>query len=291
MDKKAVIEDDDDIEVMDGEPETEIEEEDEVENETGDEPEPEETEEEPDEIVVTIGEESPPSDDDDRQAPAWVREVRKQNRELARKNRELEAQLGQVRQRDEPQLGPKPTLESAGYDTEKFEKALDEWKERKAAVDRRKAEQQEAQRKEQERWQSELESYNTQKSSLKVRDFEEAEEVVSTTLNQTQLGIIVDGAQNKALVMYALGKNEKKLAELSQITNPVKFAFAVARMETQLKTQPRKPAAQPETTPKGSAPVSAGNSTLERLRAEAETTGDYTKVIAYKKKLKEKRSS
>ena len=283
---KAVIDNDDDIEVMDVEPEAEMEEEAEVETEAGDEPEPE-TEEEPDEIIVTIGEESPTSDDDDdRQAPTWVREVRKQNRELARKNRELEQQLGQVQKRDEPQLGPKPTLESAGYDTEVYEKALDDWKERKAAVDRKRAEQFEAHKKEQERWEAEIESYKTQKSVLKVKDFDDAEDVVNSVLNQTQLGIIVDGAQNKALVMYALGKNEKKLAELSQITNPVKFAFAVARMETQLKTQPRKPQSAPEKSVKGSASTTGSDKRLDQLYTEAAKTGDLSKVRAYKASLK-----
>jgi hypothetical protein len=293
MSEKAVIEDEDLIEPMDVEPEEiDAEEADDVEEGEGETPEPKlaEAEDDAEELIVTIGEASPPSEDETK-APAWVREVRKQNRELARKNRELEAQLGQAKQRDEPQLGPKPTLESVDYDTGRYERALDEWKERKAHIDRKKAEQQQAQQKELDRWQSEIETFKQQKASLKVRDFEDAEDVVSNALNQTQLGIIVDGAQNKALVMYALGKNEKALADLAQITNPVKFAFAVARMETQLKTQSRKPAVTPEKTPKGSAPVSPGDSQLERLRSKAEQTGDYSEVFAYKKKLREKRGS
>ena len=285
--EQAVIEDDETPDLMDGEPEER--EEAEAETEEGDDDQPESDEEEAEELVVTIGEEPPPQDDETR-APAWVRDVRKQNREQARKIRELERQLEQSKPRDQtPQLGPKPTLESVDYDTAAFEKALDDWKERKAQHDRKQAEQQEALKKEQERWESEINTFNEQKASLKVRDFEDAEEAVTQVLNQTQLGIIIDGAQNKALLTYALGKNEKALKELAAITNPVKFAFAVARMETQLKTQSRKPAASPEKTLKGSAPVAANN-TLERLRAEAEKTGDFTKVIAYKKQLKQKGS-
>ena len=286
MTEQAVIEDEELDLAMDGEPEQVTE--DEPEAELADEP---EAEEEDEELVVLIGEEPPPQEQEDKRAPPWVREVRTKNRELSRENRELRAQLEKVtKPRDEPQLGPKPTLESVDYDTAKFEAALDAWKERKAAHDRRQAEQQEALKREEERWQSELNALAEQKSALKVKDWEEVEATIAEAFNQTQLGILIDGAQNKALLMYALGKNEKALKELSGITNPVKFAFAVARMETQLRTQSRKPAAQPEKTVKGTAPVSGGSQTLDRLRAEAEKTGDYSKVIAYRTQAKKQRS-
>jgi hypothetical protein len=279
MTDKAVIDDDETVLLTDVEPEAEPE----AETEAQAEP---EAEEEAEELIVTIGEEPPPQTEDETKAPPWVREVRKTNREQARKIRELEQQLAQTKPREQtPQLGPKPTLESVDYDTAAFEKALDDWKERKTQHDRKQVEQQDAVRKEQARWEAEIGTFNEQKSALKVRDFEDAEGAVTEVLNQTQLGIIIDGAQNKALVMYALGKNEVALKDLASITNPVKFAFAIAKLETQLKTQSRKPASAPEKTLKGSAPVAANN-TLDRLRADAEKSGDYTKVLAYKKQLK-----
>ena len=280
MTDKAVIDDDKTVLLTDVEPEAEQE----AETEAQAEP---EAEEEAEELIVTIGEEPPPQTEDETKAPGWVREVRKTNREQARKIRELEQQLAQTKPREQqtPQLGPKPTLESVDYDTAAFEKALDDWKERKAQHDRKQVEQQDALKKEQARWEAEIGTFNEQKRALKVRDFEDAEGAVTEVLNQTQLGIIIDGAQNKALVMYALGKNEVALKDLASITNPVKFAFAIAKLETQLKTQSRKPASAPEKTLKGSAPVAANN-TLDRLRADAEKSGDYTKVLAYKKQLK-----
>ena len=52
----------------------------------------------------------------------------------------------------------------------------------------------------------------------------------------------------------------------------------------------KKPATPPETRVTGNGRVSgAVDATLERLRAEAERTGDYTKVAAYKRQ-KNKRS-
>jgi inosine/xanthosine triphosphate pyrophosphatase family protein len=106
-------------------------------------------------------------------------------------------------------------------------------------------------------------------------------------LNQTQQGIIVQGADDPALLVYALGKNPKKLQELSSISDPVDFAFKLAKLEAQLKVTNKK-APSPETRVKGAKTgVSSGSSdkVLERLRNEADKTGDYTKVLSYKKKL------
>jgi hypothetical protein len=70
----------------------------------------------------------------------------------------------------------------------------------------------------------------------------------------------------------------------------VKFAFAVSKLESQLKVTNRKPATTPEKVLTGTGSTSGSvDSTLDKLRAEAEKTGDYTKVTAYKRKLKQER--
>jgi len=84
-----------------------------------------------------------------------------------------------------------------------------------------------------------------------------------------------------------LGKNPKKLEELSKITDPVDFAFKVAKLESQLKVTDRKaPKPEKRVSSNKSGGIS-GNSdkTLDRLRDEAAKSGDYTKVTAYKRKL------
>ena len=103
--------------------------------------------------------------------------------------------------------------------------------------------------------------------------------------------IVVQGAGNPALLIYAFGKNPKKEDELGSIKDPVKFAFAVAKLEKDLKVTQRKAAPPPEKVVQGNASVSgAVDSTLDRLRSEAEKSGDYTKVFKYKQqqKLKQK---
>jgi hypothetical protein len=187
-------------------------------------------------------------------------------------------------------VGPKPKLEDHDYDTDRYETALESWYAQKAAADKAEREAQKQAEEAQKAWQAKLDGYGKAKADLKVRDYDEAEHTVMETLNVTQQGVVLQGAENPALVVYALGKNPKKAKELAALTDPVKFAFAVAKLEAQLKVTPRTKAPAPERVlPAGTAPVSGGSdSTLERLREEAARTGDLTKVHAYKQQLKAK---
>lgn len=287
MTDKAVIEDQDieDLDVAPEVPETE-DELTEGENEAA----PDDTDEE---LIVTIGEETPPQQDDESRAPEWVRKVRKDNREKDRRIRELEALVGRGEQQKQTQLGPKPTLESCDYDADLFERRLDSWKERKTVADRQAAEARETEAKRQEYFNSKFETYTARKKEVagKIRDFDDVEETVLHALDDTQRGVVLAHAKDPALLLYAIGKDEKRLAELAKLSDPVEFIFAVARMETQMRTQSRKPASAPETRITGSAPSSGSETQLNKLREAAEKTGDYTKVIAYKKQLKDKRGA
>jgi len=246
---------------------------------------------EEDEVLVTIGEEAPPPEEH-AQAPEWVRELRKQHRQLQREKRELEEKLKSVSQPAERPIavGKKPTLEEYDYDAEKYENELAAWFERKRRADEAEARARAAEAEANQAWQAKLDGYGKAKADLKVRDFEDAEATVSETFSVTQQGVLLQGADNPALLVYALGKNPSKAKELASIKDPVKFAFAVAKLETQLKVQNRKAATPPEKTVRGTGPVSgAVDSTLERLRADAERTGDFSKVMAYKRQQKAKR--
>jgi hypothetical protein len=251
--------------------------------------EPEKAEDTGEETVVTIAGESPPQEEEEKQAPEWVRNLRKNYRELQREKRELEERLKSVSPAPENNPvapGKKPTLEDCDYDSDKFENELAGWFERKRQSEEAEAKQRAKQQEEAESWQKKLAGYNESKTGLKVSDFEDAEETVLETLNVTQQGIILQGAQNPAIVVYALGKNPKKAKELGEITDPVKFAFAVAKLETQLTVTSRKQAPPPEKKINGNGSLDSSNAQLERLREEAARTGDMTKVIAFKRQLK-----
>lgn len=283
---QADTEIDDEIEEVETE-EPQVEEVEQVE-EPAETPEIEGSEEEADDsVVVTIGEESPPQEETER-APEWVRELRKSKREADRRIRELEEKLkAPAAAETAVEVGAEPTLESAEYDEERFKSEWKAWNKRQADRVEQERKKQEEGAKAQQAWQAKLDAYGKAKVDLKVKDYDDAEATAKDVLNVTQQGIILSGAENPAIVVYALGKNPKKAQELASITDPVKFAFAVARLETQMKVTPRKTAPLPETTVRGNARVSAGvDSQLERLRAEADRTGDRTKVAAYMRQQK-----
>ena len=269
MNQKAVIEDND----------IEIEEEEIEVNEPVDEVEPEDTEE----VVVSIGEEAPPPEEH-TPAPEWVKELRKTNRELQRQNRELQGRLQAAPPETKPVvIGNKPKLEDHDYDADAYEEALTSWFERKRQADEVNAKQEAEVMNQQKAWQAKLDGYGKAKAELRVKDFEDAEEVAQQVFSITQQGVLLQGADNPALVVYALGKNPAKAKELAEIKDPVKFAFAVAKLEKDLKVTNRRQAPAPERIVTGTGRSSgAVDSTLERLREDAARTGNMTKVIAYK---------
>ena len=240
-----------------------------------------------DEVEVSIGGEPDPQAEEERKAPQWVRDLRKQNRELARQNRELEQRISQVKPAESIPADPgkKPTIEDFDYDAGKFESALTQWFEKKTRADREKQRREAEAKAQDDAWKATLGSYEKAKTELKVADFQEAELEAQNALSVVQQGIVVQGAKNPALVVYAIGKNPAKAKELASITDPVKFAFAVANLEAQLKVTPRKPKPEPERVISGSSRAISGtvDSQLERLREEAAKTGDMSKVMAYKR--------
>jgi len=272
MNQKAVIEDS----------EVEVEEEIEV-SEIVDNEEPEDTEE----VVVSIGEEAPPPEEH-TPAPEWVKELRKTNRELQRQNRELQGRLQAAPPEIKPVvIGTKPKLEDHDYDADKYEEALTSWFERKRQADDVNARQEAEVMNQQKAWQAKLDGYGKAKAELRVKDYEDAEAVAQEVFSITQQGVLLQGADNPALVVYALGKNPTKAKELASITDPVKFAFAVSKLEKNLKVTNRRQAPAPERIVTGTGRSSgAVDSTLERLREDAARTGNMTKVIAYKRQKK-----
>lgn len=242
------------------------------------------------EVVVTIDDgqqqEEQPSETE------WLKDLRKSWKSYKKENRQLKQELEKIKEASKPKIsaqapGPRPKLEDPGidYDTDIYVQKIDEWHDKNRLYEDEKRRAEEQQKKEQETWQKQLNLYNEKKQNLPVKDYDDAEMVVEELLSPTQQGIIVQGAKNPELVVYALGKNPKRAKQLADIKNPVNFAFEIARLEGQLKTSKRKPATEPEKTIQSTGRISGTvDSTLEKLRRDAEKTGDYTKINAYKRK-------
>lgn len=248
---------------------------------------------EDEEFVITVGDEEPePSDEDDfsgQPAPTWVKDLRKQSREDKKRIKELEAQLQKSQPAEKPiEVGVKPKLSDFDYDEDQFESAVEQWHERKRQVDQQQASKRAEEEQAQQAWQTKMQSYEERRQTVaaKVRDFEEVEEAAKDKLTPTQQGILIHAAENPELIMYHLGKHPNKAKELAEITDPIQFAFAAAKLDSQMKIQTRKPSTQPERKPSGSAGLAgAVDQKLAQLEAKAAKTGDRTELIKYKKSL------
>jgi hypothetical protein len=251
------------------------------ENDTTDDSETEE-----DEDVVTIGDEKEEEPAD--MAPTWVRELRKKHRQIKQRNRELENQLQQYQQTPAVQApGAKPTLESCDYDSDQYEAKLAQWFEAKNKHKEAQAKIRADEEQQLEAYRERIAKYQEKKKTLKVRDFEDAESAVEEALSIAQQNIIIEGASNPALLVYALGKNPEKARKLAEIKNYVRFAFEVAKLEKELKVSKRKPKTKPEKTIEGTGSLSGtSDRTLDRLRDEALKKGDITKNLEYRRKKK-----
>lgn len=256
--------------------------------ESEDEKQPESNEE----LTVTIDDGKEKEPEEQPSETEWLRDLRKSWKSYKKENRQLKQELEKIKEAQKPVAtaaapGPKPKLEDPGidYDTDIYVQKVDEWHNKNRAYEDEQRKLKEEEAKQTEAWQKQLNRYGQRKKELPVKDFDDAEMIVEDLLNPTQQGIIVQGARNPELVVYALGKNPKRAAEIAAIKHPVNFAFAIANLEAQLKTSKRKVATQPEKTLTSTGAISGAVDTkLERLRREAEKTGDYSALAAYNRK-------
>ncbi len=250
----------------------------------------EEQQEEPEEeevLTVQIGEEEP-EEDEQGAAPEWVKELRRSDREKSKRIRELEEKLNGAEKKPDA-LGAEPTMEACDYDEAEFKAKWAKWNADKAAHEAEQKKAQETQQQQEERWNQKLAKLTEQKAALNAPDYEDAEDLVKETFSVVQQGIVVQGAENPALLAYALGKNPKRAKELAAITDPIEFAFAIAKTEAQLKVGKKNAPPPPERTVGGRLGTNSSvDNALERLREKARKTGDMSEVVAYKRKLRER---
>lgn len=240
---------------------------------------------EPEETVISFGEGDPPPKEDS----SVIREMRSRQKELRREKRELEDKLAVATGREEDKLGPKPTLETCEFDNAEYESQMNLWHEKKSEVSRKREVKEQERQKQKDDWENKLVVHREKASALNIPDYDDAQETVKESFSITQQGLIIDAAKNSAIVVYALGKHPEIATKLAKITDPVKFVAEMSRLETKMTVSKRKPGTKPEEKVEGSGgSTSAGETGLEKLRAKAAISGDYSEVNAYKRNLREK---
>ncbi len=214
-----------------------------------------------------------------------VKHLRKTIREQTRRLKELESKAAPA----EIKLPPRPTLADCDYDEDEYNNRIDAWMQTKSKVEAQQKQQKDIEEQQRKSFDEKLQRYNDSKTMLNVRNYEDAEDNVRDSLNEIQQGAIIQLAAQPEKLVYALGNNQAQLKRLSEIKDPAQFIWELSKLESKLQTKPAKPATAPEGRVSGSATLSATTDrTLANLEKEAEKTGDRTKVIQYKRQLKNK---
>jgi hypothetical protein len=258
-----------------------------------------------DEVSITIGDEKSEDDADDlpddatpEQRRSLLKDLRKKLKLSSAETKQLRRELQEVKSTTTKaatvEVGEEPTLPEFA-DAEQiaqFKQDWSAWSARKQQADAQQRERQQAEEQAKTAWQTTLTAYQKAGTELKVRDFSEAEDAARDVLSVMQQGIILQAfdAKVSAQMVYALGKSPKRLAELAAIKDPVKFAVAITELKAEMKVTQRKAAPAPERKLSSGAVGAGGvvDNQLERLRAAAEKSGDYTQVNAYKRQQREK---
>jgi hypothetical protein len=239
-----------------------------------------------DDLVVTIEGAAEP-EEEEASAPSWVKELRKKNREDQKRIRELEQQL-QANQSGVVQVAPKkPKLEDFDYDADAFEKAMDSYYADKAKHDAELEKRAKEQEEQQKQWQERQAAYIETKKRFKPEAMKEAEDEVVSTLPPARQAMIIDIADDPGTIVYALGKNPAKLRELAAIKSDGRFIKALTQLEAKITVQTKtKTPPPPERTITGAGRTPGSTAAnLEKLKQEAEQSGDYSKYFAEKRRL------
>lgn len=213
-----------------------------------------------------------------QEAPEWVKKVREENRELKRQLKQREAQ-----QMPQQVLREEPTLDDHDYDDEAFKQDYAQWLQEKQQIDA----QVQAER---QKYQQYHERYKADVDAIKAKapDYDEVELSVVDVLSEQKQGLLQMLVDNPAKVVYALGKNSPaQLDRLSKLDD-IQFAKQIVLMEMQMssKTKSRNQNKPKPKTHELEGAAGGADTRLAKLEAEADRTGDRSKVAAYKKQMR-----
>ena len=215
-----------------------------------------------------------------QEAPEWVKKVREENRELKRQLKQRESQ-----QFEQQVLREKPTLDDHDYDSDAFEQDYAQWLQEKQQVDAQVHAERQKYQQYHERYKADVDAIKT-----KAPDYDEVELSVVDVLSEQKQGLLQMLVDNPAKVVYALGKNSPAQLELLSKLDDIQFAKQIVLMEMQMssKTKSRNQNKPKPKTHELEGAAGGADTRLAKLEAEADRTGDRSKVAAYKKQLKSK---
>lgn len=208
---------------------------------------------------------------------------------------ELRQQISQGRVKDDDDTTPPQRPDREGfYSDEEYDKALrdyfaahDEWAKRGER-------QAQATAAAKQQFEDAAKVYYDRRVtvSTKLKEFDRYEQHADNNLNPQMVAAIVFGGQsgtfdNAPEMMYAIGRNPELLKKLNDTTNP----FLAGAMLLDISKKARMAPAVPKPAPNPVPEVTGGNlqsltAELQLAEEEAEHTGDWTKVIDLKGKIR-----
>lgn len=222
---------------------------------------------------------------EDDSAPDLPKRLRE---EIKKRDRENAALKKRVAELDKPaaaiDVGERPTRDQFDWDDEAYDKAIDEWNERRFAAQQQAEQPNDLQTEAKQ----DVERFTT---SIEALPYADAKEIIPEAMNALSAEdqfIIASAAKEPGKLMYALAKNPERLTALMDIKNPVKRIAEIARMETQMTTRTRTPVAPENVRSGDTRPAASSDKELARLQKQAETSGNYDALFAYKRTLREK---
>jgi hypothetical protein len=281
-----------DVEEMEPDDSGEVEQLDEEQVDAGDDQE-EQAEEE---IVVTLDQPQEEPEEGQHKGKSLPNELRRLLRQEQKEKKRIADELERLKGGGQQSntLPEKPTLENPGtgnsddsYDAEVFQRELDKWYAKKSVYDREQDRQRAIQEEANKEWQSVQETYTKGKARFAQDKMQEAEDEVVSILSPARQAMLLDVADDSALLAYALGTNPETLRKVASIKSDAKFIKELAKIEMNIKPQQKKAAPPPERTISGSGRTpGASASNLNALYEKAQKTGDYTAYYAAKHKAK-----
>lgn len=251
---------------------------------------------EPEEVVITIEGEEPEVDEaDDPEVEAELgdrgkralKAAREAAKEASRKLREAEARaaaLEAAHKPAEPEI-KRPSLEECGFNEDVFAEKMTAYVAAQAKVKEQQAEEEARAKAAQDAYKAKLDRYNAERGKVGVDDDVQARVVAA--LSPPQQTALMDAGRDPAKLVAALAKTPKVLAELAGIKEIHKFTYRLAEIEGKIQMTTKAPP-PPETKLRGGTGTASVLTVadLEKMRAKAEETGDYSDYFRAKASAK-----
>lgn len=211
-----------------------------------------------------------------------------QKAEAKAEAREAKARVAEIEASGKPKEPDlkRPTLEDCGFNEDVFAEKMAAFV---VADDKRKADEaatKAAEKADSDAYEAKRQTYFAERAKVGVDD--ETEARVVSKLNGAQQTVLMDVCADPAKVVAALAKTPKVLEELAGIKQVHKFAHRLAQIEGKITVTTKTPP-PPETKLRGGGPTADAVSTvpLDKLKARADASGDYTQYFAEKRRRAE----